>query len=375
MTKLASLENRRKHIPRSPPSPSPSCLNAPAFCTRRLEFVDDRACLVCFLGHEQLQMAHRLRTHCVNAHLAAHSQDETLISAPQTRSHPMDTPTFRRASTTPRSAQEWAVLVDIARTVARSGFLPQSLSTPEKAAAIILKGHELGIPAMQSVAHIHAIDGKLTCSSELMLALLARGGITWAWTQDGTDAQEAAIEFRRDGFEPVTGRFTMDDAQRIETLSWENGERKRVKLAEKEAWRNYPANLLRARAIANGARMIGPDLLTGLSYTPEELGAAVDEEGTPCRSQTHNGGGEIEDPTPVVVRPYLRFLRRCRQLEEQLSPPTFGEILSRFGLNQPVEVDEDDTATMKGVVMALEATLTEDVEITATEPMLADVAA
>ena len=273
------------------------------------------------------------------------------------------------------SAQEWAVLVDIARTVARSGFLPQSLSTPEKAAAIILKGQVLGIPAMQSIAHIHAIDGKLTCSAELMLALLARGGITWMWTQDGTDAQEAAIEFRRGGFEPVTGRFTMDDAQRIETVSWENGERKRVKLAEKEAWRNYPANLLRARAIANGARMIGPDLLTGLSYTPEELGAAVDEEGTPLGSETLSDGCEIEDPMPVVERPYLRFLRRCQQLEEQLSPPKFGEILDRFGLNQPVEVDEDDTATMKGVVMALEAIVGEATADIPIEPMLADVAA
>ena len=283
----------------------------------------------------------------------------------------MSTPTLRRANTTPQSAQEWAVLVDIARTVARSGFLPQSLSTPEKAAAIILKGQELGIPAMQSIAHIHAIDGKLTCSAELMLALLARGGITWVWTQDGTDAQEAAIEFRRDGFEPVTGRFAMADAQRIETVSWENGERKRVKLAEKEAWRNYPANLLRARAIANGARMIGPDLLTGLSYTPEELGAAVDEEGTPFLTEL-SGGCEIEDPMPVVERPYLRFLRRCQQLEQQLSPPTFGEVLGRFDLNQPVEVDEDDTATMKGVVMALEAIVGEAAADIPSEPMLAD---
>ena len=80
---------------------------------------------------------------------------------------------------------------------------------------------------------------------------------------------------------PATGRLTMADAERIETVSWENGSKKKGRLAEREAWRNYPANLLRARAIANGARMIGPDLLAGMSYTPEELGAAVDEEGTP----------------------------------------------------------------------------------------------
>ena len=33
--------------------------------------------------------------------------------------------------------------------------------------------------------------------------------------------------------------------------------------------------------VANGARMIAPDLLAGMSYTPEELGAAVDAEERP----------------------------------------------------------------------------------------------
>jgi hypothetical protein len=33
MTKLATLENRRKHIPRSPPSPSPSSPTGPVSCS------------------------------------------------------------------------------------------------------------------------------------------------------------------------------------------------------------------------------------------------------------------------------------------------------------------------------------------------------
>ena len=286
----------------------------------------------------------------------------------------MDTPNLRRADATPQSAQEWEVLVDIARTVARSGFLPQNLATPEKAAAIILKGRELGIPAMQSIAHIHAIDGKLTCSAELMLALLARGGITWEWTQDGTDGQEAAIEFRREGFAPVTGRFALEDAQRIETVSWENGEKKTVKLADKEAWRNYPANLLRARAIANGARMIGPDLLTGMSYTPEELGAAVDEEGTPCLPKNgERPRGHSPSPRQQIHRPtpHVRFLQRCAELQQQLSAPAYQATLERFGMDEAGAVDEDDTKTMKSIVEALEDAL----EDNPGEPLLTEAAA
>jgi len=238
------------------------------------------------------------------------------------------------------SAQEWSTIQDIAQTIARSGFMPSNLATVEKVTAVMLKGRELGIPGMQSISHIHVIDDKLCCSAELMLALLARGGITWSWTQDGSNGEAAVIEFHREGFSPVEGRFTMDDARRIETAAWENGEKKTVKLADRDAWKNYPANLLRARAIANGARMIGPDLLTGMSYTPEELGAAVDEEGLPT-------------PTPPRPKPYLRFLKRCEHIQAGLDDDTYQSILGQFDLTSPQDIDEDDTDTMKQLVEAL----------------------
>ena len=70
MAKLATSRNRRKHNPRSPPPGGDGPITGPTdFCTRRLEIVDDEACLQCFLRHEQLRVAHRLRSHCVNAHL------------------------------------------------------------------------------------------------------------------------------------------------------------------------------------------------------------------------------------------------------------------------------------------------------------------
>lgn len=250
----------------------------------------------------------------------------------------MDVPTLTPNSVP--SSQEWSTLLEMAQTIARSGFLPSNLATVEKVAAIILKGRELGIPGMQSISHIHVIDGKLSCSAELMLALLARGGITWAWKQDGSDFEAAVIEFHREGFVPVEGRFSMEDAQRIETVAWENGEKKTVKLADRDSWKNYPANLLRARAIANGARMIGPDLLTGMSYTPEELGASVNEEGLPT-------------PPSPRPKPYTRFLRRCAELQLELDEEAYQAILCQFDLESAEDVDEDDTETMRHLVEAL----------------------
>jgi hypothetical protein len=52
-------------------------------------------------------------------------------------------------------------------------------------------------------------------------------------------------------------------------------------LAGKNVWKNYPAAMLRARAITEVARMGASDALYGLVYTPEELGAEVDRSGLP----------------------------------------------------------------------------------------------
>jgi len=162
---------------------------------------------------------------------------------------------------------EWQTMVEMAEVLVASNMLPKAITKKEQAVAVILKGHELGLQPMQSFALIHVISGKPTASSEFMLGLLAKGGVTWSWIEKGDNGQ-AIIEFRRANFEPVRGTFTKEEAQQ-------------AKLTGKDTWRNYPANMLRARAVANGARMIGPDLLMGMSYTPEEMGADVDENEAP----------------------------------------------------------------------------------------------
>jgi hypothetical protein len=47
------------------------------------------------------------------------------------------------------------------------------------------------------------------------------------------------------------------------------------------AWEKYPAAMLKARAITEVARDACEDVLFGLHYTPEELGAYVNQDGEP----------------------------------------------------------------------------------------------
>lgn len=162
--------------------------------------------------------------------------------------------------------REYNTLKDQARSIAKSGLAPRGVDTPEKVLVIALKGRELGIPPMQALSHIHIVEGKPTISSELMVALVQRAGHKLRVLK--TTASECVVQgVRRDDPEyPQELAFTMADAEA-------------AGVAKKQNWRNYPAAMLRARAISALCRYAFADVLMGASYTPEELGAEVDEEG------------------------------------------------------------------------------------------------
>lgn len=153
----------------------------------------------------------------------------------------------------------WSVIREQASVLYKSRLLPQTIDSPEKAIAIILKGSELGIPPMLAFSHLNIIKGKPTISSELMLALIYKNlpGVTINFTRiDNTGCE---IEACRPGCAVTTFKFTQEDA-------------KSAQLLDKEVWKLYPRSMYRSRCISEMARSIFPDIIMGCSYTPEELG-------------------------------------------------------------------------------------------------------
>jgi hypothetical protein len=127
----------------------------------------------------------------------------------------------------------------------------------------MLKGEELGIPRMYGLSNIAIINGKPTCSAELMLALVKRDYGPGAIRVASSSAKECTVEYREPGWEGVSSyTWTIDDA-------------KAANLINKEIWKQYPAAMLRARCISSVVRMAFPQCISGM-YTPEELGAEVD---------------------------------------------------------------------------------------------------
>ena len=160
----------------------------------------------------------------------------------------------------------WDVMKKQGAELLKSGFIPSSIKSPEQFLAVILKGRELGLPPMYSCAHIVIIQGKPTMSAEVMLAMIFKNCPGTKIQYLEVTNEKCTIKASRPGGEPSTFSFSMADA-------------KAAGLDTKENWRKYPRAMLRSRCISELARSLFPDCVAGVSYTAEELGANVNEDG------------------------------------------------------------------------------------------------
>src|ERR1035438_8461866 len=153
-----------------------------------------------------------------------------------------------------------------ADALARSGLLPAAYrAKPANVLYAVEYGDMLGLPPMAAITGIHIIEGKPSASSGLISALVRRAGHKLRVT--GNDKEATAHIVRADDPDfTFEARWTLERA-------------KAADLAGKGTWKKYPAAMLKARAISEVARAACEEALFGLHYTPEELGAEVDEDG------------------------------------------------------------------------------------------------
>lgn len=129
-----------------------------------------------------------------------------------------------------------------------------------KISSIMQMGHELGIAPMQAISAIHVIKGKPSLSASLMLALCYKKIPGFRAVFKEKHNVECVGTFYREGCEPQSFTFTLEDAKRAGL----NG----------TGWQKYPAAMLRARVTATGCRAVAPDAIIGW-YATEELGDEV----------------------------------------------------------------------------------------------------
>lgn len=173
----------------------------------------------------------------------------------------------------------------------KSGYWADTRSQSQ-AIVKILAGAEHEFGPIASMNGIYIIDGRTTLSATLVGAAIQRSG-RYRYRVVEHDDTHCTIEF----FEIISsGRrervgvseFTMQDAETAGLLAKRGGN-----------WQKFPRNMLFSRALTNGARWYTPDVFGGPVYTPDEMGAEVDESGaaidvpfTPTRDR------EVQDAAP-----------------------------------------------------------------------------
>jgi len=150
----------------------------------------------------------------------------------------------------------------------KSGFFAD---TRDAAQAIVkvMAGQELGFAPIASMTGVYIVKGKVSLSANLIAAAVKRSG-RYTFRVRKHDAQVCEIEF-----------FELDKAgnkESIGTSSFSMQEAAQAGLASSATWKNFPRNMLYARAMSNGAKWYCPDVFGGPVYTPDELGATIDGE-------------------------------------------------------------------------------------------------
>ena len=163
----------------------------------------------------------------------------------------------------PPISGDWEILKEQIRHAIASKLLPASIKTPQQAFVIVQKGREIGIPMMQALSEIHVISGKPTMSATLMLSQIYKN-VPGAFIHFKTLSNEVCeIECGRSSNHPKTQiAFSIDDA-------------KKAGLTRNPTWSKFPRAMLRSRAISEMARTVFPDAISGINYTPDELGGDV----------------------------------------------------------------------------------------------------
>lgn len=152
-----------------------------------------------------------------------------------------------------------------AKALASSDLVPRAYrNQPANVLLAVSMGRALGLEPAISLTGIQVIDGQPSLSAQLQSALVRRAGHKLRIEQG--DGEATAILIRR------------DDPAHEHRSTWTLERAKQAGLLSRGAWRTYPEAMLTARAITEVVRIAASDVLLGLAYTAEELGADPDDE-------------------------------------------------------------------------------------------------
>lgn len=222
----------------------------------------------------------------------------------------MSTAIVQRQSLTPQTIQ---VIQSVAPIMKASRLF--GAQTDDQAAAIMIKGFELGFSLSASFEYVTVIQGKPVLVPKGMMALIMNSPLYESHSikeevdKSGNPYSCTVTMKRVNGFQH-TVTFTMDDAKRAGLIK------------DQGAWTSYPANMLRWRALGYCADIVFPDVIGGMKRA-DEFGAPISED------------GEIEIDTTWTVQPPKSTLSPA--VEPEPGAVSLQDLVDQYGADKVME--------------------------------------
>lgn len=144
-----------------------------------------------------------------------------------------------------------------AADVASSRMFPQ-IATAEQAIVVIAWGQNLGVPAMIALTQAYVVHGRIGWGAQFIAGLIKNNPSCEKFYVSETDDKHATVFYKRTGEPEGKYTFTLDKARQMGLIK------------SGGAWEKFPGTMCRWAAMRECARMVWPDVVTGV-YTPDEI--------------------------------------------------------------------------------------------------------
>lgn len=146
-----------------------------------------------------------------------------------------------------------------AQAVAQSSLIPDDYrGRPANVLWAMDLADALGVPFPQVMQTMVVMRGRVTMSADLMAAVVRRAG--------------HKLRVREQGMSVTASLIRNDDPDYEFTVTWDEAKAMQARLwGQRGPWSQYPAQMLRSRAITEVCRQGASDALAGTIYTAEEL--------------------------------------------------------------------------------------------------------
>lgn len=146
-----------------------------------------------------------------------------------------------------------------AQAVAQSSLIPDGYrDQPANILWAMDLADALNIPFPQVMQTMAVMRGRMTMSADLMAAVVRRAG--------------HKLRVREQGMAVTAALIRQDDPDYEFTATWDEAKARQAGLwGQRGPWTQYPAQMLRSRAITEVCRQGASDALAGTIYSPDEL--------------------------------------------------------------------------------------------------------